>query len=124
MHWHTANQTRELHVVLGAGQIGTKVAALLVARGHRVRVVRQSAAPCSVAGIETVSVNVSDAEGVRGASEGATVVYHCVNSPYHQWSELLLPMTSAIVEGVARAGARLVVLDNLYSYGNTSRLDE
>ena len=33
-----------IHVVLGAGQIGSSLAALLRAQGHRVRVVRRSGA--------------------------------------------------------------------------------
>ena len=115
---------QELHVVLGAGQIGTKVAELLVARGHRVRIVRRSAAPSRVAGVEMVSVDLRDANAVRRVCGGAEVVYHCVNSPYEQWADVLLPMTAAIVDGVARTAARLVVLDNLYAYGDTSKLDE
>jgi nucleoside-diphosphate-sugar epimerase len=114
----------ELHVVLGAGQIGTKVAELLLARNHRVRMVRQSAALSGLAGVEDISANVSDAGIVRRVAEGAAVVYHCVNPPFHQWGELLLPMTRGIVDGVARAGARLVVLDNLYAYGDTAKMDE
>ena len=37
----------ELHVVLGAGQVGAKVAEELVARGYRVRIVRRSAGASS-----------------------------------------------------------------------------
>jgi nucleoside-diphosphate-sugar epimerase len=116
--------TQELHLVLGAGQVGPLVAEQLVARGHRVRIARRTAAPANVAGAEAVSLDVRDADAVARAADGATVVYNCVNPLYHQWPELLLPMTRGIVDGAARAGARLVALDNLYMYGDTTLMNE
>ena len=113
-----------LHVVLGAGQIGPLVAEKLVQRGLRVRVVRRSAQATSIPGVESAHVVVRDADAVARGGEGATTVYHCVNPLYHQWPELLLPMTRGIVEGTERAGARLVALDNLYTYGDTSHMNE
>ena len=114
----------QIHLVLGSGQIGPLVAEKLVSQGHRVRIARKSAAPTRVPGVETVAVDVRDADAVARAAEGAAVVYHCANPPYHQWSELLLPMTRGIVGGAARAGARLVALDNMYMYGDTRHIDE
>jgi len=114
----------ELHVVLGAGQIGPRIASRLVAGGHRVRVVRRSAAPARVDGVETVAADVRDAAAVARVAEGASVVYHCVNPLYDQWPAMLMPMTRGIVDGAARAGARLVVLDNLYMYGHTDHMTE
>ena len=113
-----------LHLVLGAGQIGPLVAQRLLARGLRVRIARRSAAPSRLAGVETVTLDVRDPAAVAKAAEGAAVVYHCVNPLYHQWPELLLPMTRGIVEGTARARARLVALDNLYMYGDTACMNE
>lgn len=115
---------RETHVVLGAGQIGPRVAELLLERGHDVRIARKSAAPSRVPGLTTIALDVRDAAAVAKATEGAAVVYHCVNPAYHQWHELLLPMTRGIAEGTKRSGARLVALDNLYMYGDTSLMNE
>ena len=113
-----------LHLVLGAGQVGPFIAEALVARGARVRVGRRTAVPSRAAGVENVVLDVRDPASVARAAEGASVVYHCVNPLYHQWPELLMPMTRGIVDGAARAGAKLVVLDNLYMYGQTSRMNE
>jgi nucleoside-diphosphate-sugar epimerase len=114
----------EFHVVLGAGQVGPQVAERLVALGHRVRVARRTTGALQAPGVETVAIDVRDADAVARAAEGAAVVYHCVNPLYDEWPEKLLPMTRGIVEGAARAGARLVVLDNLYMYGDTSNMNE
>ena len=113
---------KELHLVLGAGQIGSLVAEQLLEKGHRVRVGKRS--PGGDARFENVSLDVRDADAVARAAEGASVVYNCTNPLYHQWAELLLPMVKGAAEGAARAGARHVVLDNLYMYGDNSRMHE
>ncbi len=112
----------ELHVVLGAGQVGPLVARELRARGHRVRVVRKSPKPVGVEGVEVAAFDVRDAEAVARATDGAACVYHCASPLYFEWSKLLLPMTRGIVEGTRRSGANLVVLDNLYMYGDTAHM--
>jgi nucleoside-diphosphate-sugar epimerase len=114
----------ELHVVLGAGQVGPQLATLLSERGHRVRIARKSTRASRVPGVETVALDVRDPVAVAHATEGASVVYHCVNPPYHRWPELLLPMLRGIVAGSRGSGARLVALDCLYMYGDTSRMSE
>jgi nucleoside-diphosphate-sugar epimerase len=55
------------------------------------------------------------------AAEGAAVVYHCVNTAYSAkvWTETLPRIQANLVAAAGRAGARLVVLDNLYAYGRT-----
>ena len=112
----------ELHVVLGAGQVGPLVARGLRERGLRVRVVRQSAKAIAVEGVECVSADVSDVEAVARVTDGAVSVYHCVNPLYFEWPKRLLPLTRGIVEGTKRSGANLVALDNLYMYGDTARM--
>jgi len=110
-----------LHVVFGAGQIGPLLAERLRAAGKRVRVVRRSAAPVPVAGIEAVHGDATDPAFVAEATRGAQAVYHCINAPYFAkvWAEVLPRVQANLVAGAGRAGARLVVLDNLYAYGRT-----
>jgi nucleoside-diphosphate-sugar epimerase len=106
-----------LHVVFGAGQIGTQLAERLVARGYRVRLVRRGPAGATSPNLEWRSGDLSDSEFAAGAAEGASVVYECLNPPYHQWQKLLLPLCLGALRGASRAGARYVVFDNLYHYG-------
>lgn len=108
-----------MHIILGAGQVGPLVAKQLVARGEQVRIGRSTARNPG-----EISLDVRDADAVARLADGAEVVYHCVNPVYTEWNELLLPITRGIVEGTRRAGARLVALDNLYMYGDTSHMRE
>jgi nucleoside-diphosphate-sugar epimerase len=106
------------HVVLGAaGGTGSAVVRELAARGHPVRAVTRSGATESPEGVERLAADVGTTEGARRACEGAAVVYHCAQPPYTKWPELFPPMTSAILDGAAAAGAKLVFADNLYVYG-------
>ncbi len=110
-----------LHVVFGAGQIGPLLAARLRAAGKRVRIVRRSPAPVAVEGVEAVHGDAMDPAFVAEATRGAEAAYHCINSPYFAkvWAETLPRIQANLVAGAGRAGARLVVLDNLYAYGRT-----
>ncbi|GAA1666128.1 SDR family oxidoreductase [Glycomyces endophyticus] len=102
----------DLHVVLGAtGAVGAAVAAELAARGHRVRAVSRNAGPGGFA------ADVTTPEGAAAACEGAAVVYQCAQPPYADWPAEFPGFTDAVLSGVAAAGARLVMADNLYMYG-------
>ncbi len=106
------------HVVIGAaGGTGSAVVSELAARGRRVRAVTRSGRGDVPEGVEQVAADVGTAEGARRACEGAAVVYHCAQPPYTKWAELFPPMTEAVLDGAAAAGAKLVFADNLYVYG-------
>ena len=50
--------------------------------------------------------------------DGADAVYFCLNARnYARWDAEFPPLQRGVLAGAARAGARLVVLDNLYAYG-------
>jgi nucleoside-diphosphate-sugar epimerase len=107
-----------MHVVLGAsGGAGRAVARELSARGARVRAVSRSGRGEPLPGVEHVRGDATDEESLRTVCRDAAVVYHCVNVPYPDWTKHLLPIAEAIVGAAGAAGARLVVMDNLYMYG-------
>ncbi len=107
-----------LDVVLGTGPLGRAVAEELLARGRRVRLVNRSgrlAEPPPGAGLH--AADLTDPGAAATACAGAEVAYLCANVPYTEWPERWPPLAAGILEGAARAGARLVYGDNLYSYG-------
>jgi nucleoside-diphosphate-sugar epimerase len=110
---------QELHVVFGAGQVGPPLAGLLAAAGHRVRLVRRSAATLDLPGVEQVRADAGDAAAASAAAQGATTVYHCMNTTYSAaaWSVELPRILDGLIAAAGRSKARLVVLDNLYPLG-------
>ncbi len=107
-----------LHVVFGAGQVGSGLARELVSRGHTVRVVRRSATP--VPGFEVVSGDARDPAFVARVTAGADAVYHCINPSAYTgaaWEAEFPVLGEALIGGCVASGAKLVCLDNLYAYG-------
>jgi nucleoside-diphosphate-sugar epimerase len=114
--------SKTIHTVFGAGQVGTKLAQILAEEGYEVRLVRRSAPGPAMAGVTWMQGDVTDPAFADRACDGVAVVYNCVNpAAYHKWDELLPPLATAVREAAARAGARLVVLDNLYMYGRPQK---
>jgi nucleoside-diphosphate-sugar epimerase len=112
---------RPLHVVFAPDPIGLEVAARLAAAGRRVRLARRSGVDLGVPGVETVAVDGCDGSAVRAAVRGAEAVYHCLRgacSP-RAWEEVLPRLHANLLDAAGRAGARLVVLDDLSAYGRT-----
>lgn len=108
-----------VQVVFGAGQVGSALARRLAAEGHRVRVVRRRAEPVGE-GIEVRAGDARDRAFAIAATEGAAVVYHCMNPSAYTgaaWEEEFPAQGEAVIAAAVRHGARLVALDNLYAYG-------
>jgi nucleoside-diphosphate-sugar epimerase len=108
--------TAELHVIVGAGQIGTHLARLLAARSHRVAMVaRGDGAPLD--GVTRVRGSIADEAVARRVGDGATAIYNCANPPYDRWPTELPPIVEGVIAAAKVSGARLVQLDNLYAFG-------
>ncbi|MGV4980778.1 NAD-dependent epimerase/dehydratase family protein [Streptomyces sp. NRAIS4] len=110
---------RELHVVLGAGPAGSTLAGELARRGHAVRLVDRSGTGPTPEGVVRRKGDVGTVEGARAAIKGAVVVHHCVNVAYHLQVDVMPGIQDAVLGAVEAEGARLVVLDTLYPYGET-----
>ena len=106
-----------LHVVLGKGPVGTALTEVLVARGHRVRVLSRSGGGPGGDGVEHRAVDASDAGALSAAAQGAAALYNCANPPYDQWERQWPPMAQALLTAAGRSGAVLVTMGNLYVYG-------
>jgi nucleoside-diphosphate-sugar epimerase len=111
---------RELHVVIGAGPIGSGVASALAAQDRRVMIVTRSGSGPAGSSAELVATDAGDAAAMARLTEGATAIYNCVNPPYHRWPELWPPIAASLLGAAERSGAVLVTVSNLYGYGPAS----
>jgi len=107
-----------LHVIVGAGAVGSATARLLAERGDQVRLIsRRGTGPTDVTGVELVAADASDAQRLAELTAGASVIYNCANPPYHRWSTQWPPMAAALLAAAEASGAVLVTMSNLYGYG-------
>jgi len=103
------------HLIVGLGPIGQHLAAHLVEQGEEVHTLsrRSGLAP---QGAREHRGDILDAES--GAHfKSMDVVYHCANAPYQLWEQRLPALWTAVLENACRQQNRLVIVSNLYAYG-------
>jgi nucleoside-diphosphate-sugar epimerase len=111
------------HVVFGAGQVGTTLAERLAAGGHTVRLVSRSSHPAPN-GVEMLRADVTDRSACLDAARDAAVLYHCMNPDYSVavWNKTLPVWQDNLLAAAKHTGARLVVLENIYAFGDLGGL--
>jgi nucleoside-diphosphate-sugar epimerase len=108
------------HIVFGTGQVGRPLVDLLVEQGHDVVAVNRTGHG-RVPGVHVVGGDATDPSFTRSICDDADVVYFCLNAMnYAQWDEEFPPLQRGVLAGATSAGARLVVLENLYAYGHSN----
>jgi nucleoside-diphosphate-sugar epimerase len=108
--------------VLGAtGGIGGEIAAALLRHGWSVTALARDTGKRANPALARVEWTVGDAmqaEDVRRAAEGASVIVHAVNPPgYRNWGALVLPMIDNTIAAAKAVGARVVLPGTVYNYG-------
>lgn len=109
--------TSRLHVVVGAGAVGTGVALRLADAGHDVRVVTRSGSGATHDRIERIAADASDADRLTDIATGAHAIFNCANPTYSTWATAWPPIQAAMIAAAEATGARLVTMGNLYAYG-------
>ena len=84
-----------LHVIVGAGPVGSGAAKLLAERGERVRVISRRGSGPDHALIEKVSADATDAGRLSDLTAGAAALYNCANPAYHRWLTDWPPLAAA-----------------------------
>ena len=109
------------HVILGTGAIGRAIMNELIKRGESVRMVNRSGkmgeAP---AGVEVVASDLYDPAKVKEVTRDAKVVYQSSQPNYYEWPKKFPPLQKSIVEGLSGSDSKLVLVENLYMYGETN----
>jgi nucleoside-diphosphate-sugar epimerase len=109
------------HVILGTGAIGRAIAEELVKRGESVRLVNRSGKMEEIpAGAEVKAADLYDQTQVRELTRGAKVVYQAAQPNYHEWVEKFPSFQNSILDGLTGGNAKLVLVENLYMYGDTN----
>jgi len=109
----------ELHVIFGTGPLGKWTARELVKLGKTVRMINRSGkADRLPAAVEVVAGDAYDVAKNIEVTKGAAAVYQCAQPKYNEWAEKFPRFQAGILEAAAKNGAKLIVGDNLYMYGD------
>ena len=114
------NTQKELNVIFGTGPVGLTLADILLAQGKQVRVVSRSGKAAVPNGAERVAADILDVEAAKKLCRDVAVVYNCTNAPSYAEQVAVIPrLTDAFIQVAATTGAKLIVTDTLYPYGET-----
>lgn len=109
-----------IHVVTGAGPVGSTVALRLAEAGEPVRLLTRSGSGPEHPLVERLRVDVSRPEQLDAAFEGAVAVHHCIHGSRYDartWRAELPVAERHVLAAAGRAGAVVVFPESLYSYG-------
>jgi nucleoside-diphosphate-sugar epimerase len=112
-----------IHIVTGAGPVGSTVAQQLAGEGHDVRLLTRSGSGPEHPLIERRHTDVSRAELLDEAFDGAVAVHHCIHGSRYDaatWRAELPAAEQAVLAAAGRAGAVVVFPESLYAYGEVS----
>ena len=106
-----------LHVIVGAGPVGTATANLLADRGERVRVITRRGTGPERAEVERIAADATDSAQLSELTKGAHALYNCASPLYHQWFTDWPPLHRAMLRAAERNSAVLASACNAYGYG-------
>ena len=105
------------YVVVGAGPVGRETARLLAEDGHRVTITSRHAGSLDLPAVRAVSADATDATQLARIGEGADALLMCAMAPYDRWPTDFFPILDGTLRAAESVGARIIVLGNLYGYG-------
>ena len=107
-----------MQTILGAGgAIGVELAKALTQYTNHIRLVSRHPKKVNATD-ELVSANLLDAESVRLAVKGSSIVYVAVGFEYSAkvWQQCWPPFIDHVIKACRENGSRLVFFDNIYMY--------
>ncbi|MFP4975019.1 NAD-dependent epimerase/dehydratase family protein [Paenibacillus sp. CN-4] len=113
-------------IVLGAtGGVGQPLTAELLKRGIETvafgrsmgKLQNLSASLGTPARLHLAAGDAFNPDDVERAAEGADVIFHSANIPYHEMESRLLHLGESVMTAAQRLRTKIVVVDGIYPYG-------
>jgi len=105
------------YVVVGAGPVGRETARLLGEEGHDVVLTSRSVGSNALQNVRAIQADATDASELSRIGRGADAIFMCAMATYHRWPTDFFPIIDGTVRAAETVGAKLIVLGNLYGYG-------
>ncbi|GAA1174402.1 NAD-dependent epimerase/dehydratase family protein [Nesterenkonia xinjiangensis] len=111
-------------MVVGHGQIGSRVTADLLARGVETVVVTRSARAAMPEGAHHVIGDAARRADIASAAAGAEVIFACFHTRYDSraWASELPRMEQAVLEAAAESGAVVVFPESTYAFAGDAEV--
>lgn len=109
------------YVVVGAGPVGRETARLLAEAGHDVVLTSRAIEPTGMKNVRTVRVDATNGAELAQVARGAEAIFMCAMAAYHRWPTDFFPILDGTVQAAESVGAKLLVVGNLYVYGQNAQ---
>lgn len=107
----------QIHVVLGSGVVGSRLASRLGGASNRVLLISRTESGPAIPNVEKIKVDASSFSSLISAAPKANFIYNCINPPYNKWDKEWPRINKAVIEYAISTQAVLVTCSNLYGYG-------
>ena len=107
----------QIHVVLGSGVVGSRLASRLGGVGNRVLLISRTESGPAIPNVEKIKVDASSFSSLISAAPKANFIYNCINPPYNKWDKEWPRINKAVIDYAISTQAVLVTCSNLYGYG-------
>ncbi|TIT69776.1 MAG: NAD-dependent epimerase/dehydratase family protein, partial [Mesorhizobium sp.] len=108
------------YVVVGAGPVGRETARLLGEEGNNVVLTSRSLGSIDLPGVRAVQADAADAAELSRMARGADAIFMCAMAAYDRWPTDFFPILDGTVRAAEAAGAKIILLGNLYGYGENA----
>ncbi|OBQ75006.1 NAD-dependent epimerase/dehydratase family protein [Mesorhizobium erdmanii] len=108
------------YVVVGAGPVGRETARLLGEEGHDVVLTSRSVGSQTLRNVRAIQADATDAAELSRVCQGAETIFMCAMATYHRWPTDFFPIIDGTVRAAEAVGAKLIVVGNLYGYGENA----
>ena len=104
--------------ILGTGTLGAALAREFTSRDIATRTVSRGEPSGQIPpGVGHTRADATNEAALTAALAGSTVVVHTAQPAYQRWEHEFPALQRSIVNAAAAVGAKLVIADNLYMYG-------
>lgn len=116
------------HLVVGATSgLGRATAKSLLECGEEVRVLVRNMEKAEkyfsdLKGIEIISGDAAKPEDIASALKGVSVLFYCINVPYHHWESKAKNLLEISLQESIKADAKFVFPGNVYVYGKAQTI--
>ncbi|MER9188551.1 NAD(P)H-binding protein [Mesorhizobium australicum] len=97
-----------------------KRARLLGEEGHDVVLTSRSVGSNALRNVRAMQADATDASELARVCQGADAIFMCAMATYHRWPTDFFPIIDGTVRAAEAVGAKLIVLGNLYGYGENA----
>lgn len=113
-----------MKTILGTGQLGLTIMQLLLDKNpdEKILLVNRTGKlnipiPQNV---QVTAADVTSKTGMAAIARRSELMFSCTDMPYDKWADFYPATANALAYALSETNAKLVVADNLYSYGNVA----